>query len=102
MSADKRMILKNGARAENVFFQVAELCTFEVGSHVVGTVIASQYITTKTAATVEGRLISLTEAVNLQGNKIVIPFSKAELLAMPDSDVVANLHFEADDIATFA
>jgi hypothetical protein len=62
--------LVNGAQACNVFWQVASSATLGTGTHFVGTVMAAETITANTAATIHGRLLASTAAVNLDTNTI--------------------------------
>jgi hypothetical protein len=62
--------LVNGARACNVFWQVGSSATLGTGTRFVGTVMASATITANTAATIHGRLLAGTGAVNLDTNTI--------------------------------
>jgi hypothetical protein len=67
------MVLTNGAKACDVFWRVGSAATFNVGSTVVGTVMAYSAITVQTGAHVEGRLFALNEAVTLDSNVIALP-----------------------------
>lgn len=62
--------LINGAQACNVFWQVGSSATLGTGTRFVGTVMAAETITANTAATVHGRLLAQTAAVNLDTNTI--------------------------------
>jgi hypothetical protein len=62
--------LINGAQACNVFWQVGSSATLGTGTRFVGTVMASATITANTAATIHGRLLAQTAAVNLDTNTI--------------------------------
>ncbi len=62
--------LINGAQACNVFWQVGSSATLGTGTRFVGTVMAAATITANTAATVHGRLLAETGAVNLDTNTI--------------------------------
>jgi hypothetical protein len=62
--------LVNGAQACNVFWQVGSSATLGTGTRFVGTVMASATITANTAATIHGRLLAQTGAVNLDTNTI--------------------------------
>jgi hypothetical protein len=62
--------LVNGAQACNVFWQVGSSVTLGTGTVFVGTVMASATITANTAATIHGRLLARTGAVNLDTNTI--------------------------------
>jgi hypothetical protein len=62
--------LVNGAQACNVFWQVGSSATLGTGTRFVGTVMALASITANTAATIHGRLLAQTGAVNLDTNTI--------------------------------
>jgi hypothetical protein len=62
--------LINGAQACNVFWQVGSSATLGTGTRFVGTVMANETITANTAATIHGRLLARTAAVNLDTNTI--------------------------------
>lgn len=62
--------LINGAQACNVFWQIGSSATLGTGTRFVGTVMAAATITANTAATIHGRLLAQTGAVNLDTNTI--------------------------------
>jgi Ice-binding-like len=62
--------LVDGAQACNVFWQVGSSATLGTGTRFVGTIMASATITANTAATIHGRLLAMTGAVNLETNTI--------------------------------
>jgi len=62
--------LVNGAQACNVFWQVGSSATLGTGTRFVGTIMALATITANTAATIHGRLLAGTGAVNLETNTI--------------------------------
>jgi hypothetical protein len=62
--------LVNGAQACNVFWQVGSSATLGTGTRFVGTVMAADTITANTAATIHGRLLAQTAAVNMDTNTI--------------------------------
>jgi len=62
--------LINGAQACNVFWQVGSSATLGTGTRFVGTLMAAETITANTAATIHGRLLAQTAAVNLDTNTI--------------------------------
>ncbi|HTA37350.1 MAG TPA: ice-binding family protein, partial [Solirubrobacteraceae bacterium] len=62
--------LINGAQACNVFWQIGSSVTLGTGTRFVGTVMAAATITANTAATIHGRLLAQTGAVNLDTNTI--------------------------------
>ena len=69
-ASNTSVLLINGAQACNVFWQVGSSATLGTGTHFVGTIMASATITANTAATVHGRLLANTGAVNLDTNTI--------------------------------
>ena len=64
------VLLVNGAQAGNVFWQVGSSATLGTGTRFVGTIMAAGNITANTAATIHGRLLAQTEAVNMDTNTI--------------------------------
>jgi|GEM_PF-822137 Ice-binding-like len=62
--------LVNGAQACNVFWQVGSSATLGTGTRFVGTIMAADTITANTAATIHGRLLAQTAAVNMDTNTI--------------------------------
>jgi hypothetical protein len=62
--------LVGGAQACNVFWQVGSSATLGTGTRFVGTIMAAETITANTAATIHGRLLAQTAAVNLDTNTI--------------------------------
>lgn len=64
------VLLTGGAQACNVFWQVGSSATLGTGTSFVGTIMASATITANTAATIHGRLLASTGAVNLETNTI--------------------------------
>jgi hypothetical protein len=64
------VLLAGGAQACNVFWQVGSSATLGTGTRFVGTVMALATITANTAATIHGRLLAQTGAVNLDTNTI--------------------------------
>jgi hypothetical protein len=62
--------LVGGAQACNVFWQVGSSATLGTGTRFVGTIMAADTITAKTAATIHGRLLAKTGAVNLDTNTL--------------------------------
>ena len=68
--SDTSIALVNGAQACNVFWQIGSSATLGTGTTFVGTVMAGATITAGTAATVHGRLLAQTGAVNLDTNTI--------------------------------
>ena len=71
-AASSKMVLAHGARAANVFFQVAGAAGAGALSSMVGTVMAQGAITAGAGAHVNGRLLSLGK-VTLSSNTITTP-----------------------------
>jgi len=69
-ASNTSVLLVNGAQACNVFWQVGSSATLGTGTSFVGTIMASATITANTAATIHGRLLAETAAVNLENNTI--------------------------------
>jgi hypothetical protein len=73
-----KIVLTNGARASDVFWQVGGNAAFGTNSKVVGTVIAADQINVAAGAQVEGRLIAGRPTgygiITLHSNIIVFPF----------------------------
>jgi len=68
--SNTNVLLTGGAQACNVFWQVGSSATLGTGTSFVGTIMASATITANTAATIHGRLLASTGAVNLDTNTI--------------------------------
>jgi len=64
------VILKGGALASNIFWQVGESATFGSNSNFKGTVMALKSIKFYNGATLEGRGLSRGGEVNLASNMI--------------------------------
>jgi hypothetical protein len=62
--------LINGARADNIFWQVGSSATLNSGSSFEGNILASASITMISGATVDGRLLALGGTVTLDSNTV--------------------------------
>jgi hypothetical protein len=74
----RRVLLVNGAQARNVYWQIGSAGRIEVGSSMVGTLIAPAGVTISTAGqtiqtTLVGRAIGLTASVTVVNTTIVAP-----------------------------
>jgi hypothetical protein len=78
-----RILLRNGARSCNVFWQVGSSATLGVNSTFVGTIMAQESITVTTGARVVGRVLARTGAVTLDTNRITRPTSCAASTTTP-------------------
>jgi hypothetical protein len=72
MSAKTRVILQGGAKASNIFWQVAGKAYFGSTSHFEGIILSKTGITFQTGASFNGRALAQT-AVILDGNTVVQP-----------------------------
>ena len=61
MSAGKKVTLSGGARARNIFWQVAGKATFGANSHFEGILLSKTDITLQTGATMNGRALAQTQ-----------------------------------------
>jgi hypothetical protein len=67
-----RVTLTGGARAQNIFWQAADVVAIGTTAHMEGIILAQTAITVATGASVNGRLLAQT-AVTLQMNAITQP-----------------------------
>lgn len=72
MSSAVRIILAKGAKAKNIFWQVAGAVTLGSTSHFEGNILGQTGINMQTEATINGRLLAQT-AVTLQMNTVTKP-----------------------------
>ncbi len=72
MSSGTQIVLADGARAENIVWQVSGGVTLGTTAHLEGVVLAKTAITLQSAASVRGRLLSQT-AVTLIKNTVAKP-----------------------------
>ena len=69
----RQVILKGGALASNVFWQVGSSATLGAYSAVKGTIMADQSITLNTGATLDGRALARIAAVTMDTNAVTRP-----------------------------
>jgi uncharacterized membrane protein YgcG len=67
------VVLINGANPCNVFWQVGSSATLDTTTHFVGTIMAEATITMNTGATIQGRTLARSGAVNLHNNVFTSP-----------------------------
>ena len=73
VAVGRHVVLINGAKAGNVFWQVGSSATFGTSSAFDGTIMADQTITLDSGATLTGRALAHIGAVNLASNTVVKP-----------------------------
>lgn len=67
---DSKIVLINGATAENVFFQVNGAVNLGINSMFSGTIVANGAISLLTGARLQGRALSIGGAISLNGNQV--------------------------------
>jgi hypothetical protein len=72
-TAGRQVILSGGAKANNVYWQVGSSATLGTTSVFKGNILALASITLQTGATLEGRALTQTAAVTLDGNTVTRP-----------------------------
>lgn len=70
-TSGRKVILKGGALASNIYWQIGSSATFGTTSVMKGTIMAMQSITFNTGATLDGRAFARTGGIVLAGNTIV-------------------------------
>ncbi len=88
-----KIILIGGAKAENIFWQVAGSVTIGTTAHFEGIILGMTNIAVLTNATVNGRLLAQT-AVTLDQNAVVEPTSTTDLGKL----AIANANLSLGDI----
>jgi hypothetical protein len=72
-TAGRQVILSNGAKSANIYWQVGSSATIGTTSVFQGTIMADQAITLQTGAKLNGRALARIAAVSLDSNTIVKP-----------------------------
>lgn len=70
-TSGRKVFLKGGAQASNIYWQVGSSVTLGTTSVMKGTIMAMQAITFNTGATLDGRALARTGGIVLAGNTIV-------------------------------
>lgn len=68
-----KIVLINGAKAENIIWLVGSSATLNTGSDFAGTILAQTSISLYTGATVIGGLLAQNGAVTFNGNSVIVP-----------------------------
>ena len=69
----RQVILTNGAKASNIYWQVGSSATIGTTSSFYGTIMADQAISLLTGATLEGRALARIDSVTMDSNSITRP-----------------------------
>ncbi len=72
-TSGRQVILTNGAKATNVYWQVGDSATLGSTSAFVGTIMAYQSVTLETGASLDGRALAIIAAVTLDTNVVTTP-----------------------------
>ncbi|MEO7331045.1 MAG: ice-binding family protein [Minicystis sp.] len=72
-TAGRQVILKNGAKASNIFWQVGSSATLGTTTIFKGNIMAYQAITLNTGATLDGRALARVAAVAMDTNTVTRP-----------------------------
>lgn len=72
-ATDSKIILVNGARAENIVWQVGSSATLNTDAYFTGTILALTSISLDTGATVMGSLLAQNGAITFNGNTVMVP-----------------------------
>jgi len=72
-TSGRQVILTNGAKASNVYWQVGSTATLGTTSVFAGTIMADQAISLDTGARLDGRALARIAAVTMDTNTIVTP-----------------------------
>ena len=72
VNSNARVLLKGGAEAAKVFWQVGSSATLGTTSVFEGTILALTAITIQTGARVNGRALALNAAVTLDSNVVTV------------------------------
>ncbi len=73
VSVGRSVVLMNGAKASNVFWQVGTSANLGANSVFKGSILADQSISLQTGANVQGRLLARIGGVTMQSNVINVP-----------------------------
>lgn len=102
-----RVVLINGAQPCDVFWQVASSATIGVSTVFVGNIMALASITMNTGATLNGRAMAQTGAVNLHTNRIIQPsgcgFAAPSFVSPPAGNIfgAGNLGVPSELLGSF-
>ncbi len=70
-TSGRQVILSGGAQAKNIYWQVGSSATFGTTSVFKGIVLVQESITFQTGATLEGKALTSTGSISMEGNTIV-------------------------------
>lgn len=82
-ASNSKIILLNGAKAENIVWQVGSSATINTDAYFAGTILALESISLNAGATVMGGLLAQNGAVTFDNNTVTVPEgSTVQLLAL--------------------
>lgn len=73
VTSGRQVILTNGARAANVYWQIGSSATLGTGATFAGTILAYASITLETGASLDGRALAKIAGVTLDANAVTRP-----------------------------
>ncbi|KAJ1451365.1 hypothetical protein M885DRAFT_570093 [Pelagophyceae sp. CCMP2097] len=88
-AAAATVVLKRGARAENIFWQVAGYVSAGEGAHLEGIFLVKTHVAFVTGSSVQGRLLTQT-AVTLQKTTVTEPGSRRRLAGRRGAEAFAG------------
>jgi hypothetical protein len=89
-TAGTQVLLTNGARAGNIFWQVGTSATLGTNSAFSGNILADQSITITTGAALVGRALARAGGVTMDTNNVQVPASDVRVVGDFDGDGKAD------------
>jgi hypothetical protein len=91
----RQVILRDGAQAANIFWQVGSSATIGANSLFKGTIMADQSITMNTGAILDGRALARNGAVALDANTITVPSTTPAAVVLVSAPAVTGPYLDA-------
>src|SRR6185436_11409036 len=91
----RQVILRGGAQAANIFWQVGSSATIGGSSVFKGSILADQSITMNSGATLDGRALARNGAVALDANTITVPNIVTPAITLVSAAVVTGPYTDA-------
>jgi hypothetical protein len=73
VGSGRRVILTNGAKSSNIFWQIGSSATLGTLTLFRGNILSSQSVTLQTGAMVDGRVLTQAAAITLDTNTVTKP-----------------------------